>query len=72
MHVDDDNGDGVDDSDGDTNKHLTHLSQVVDCHSTERSMQNVHVIGNKDGGVDDSVDSANKQFTHLKNWMIVV
>eukprot|EP00957_Ditylum_brightwellii_P006497 492265-Ditylum_brightwellii.AAC.1 len=74
MHVDDDNRDGVDDSDDGANKHLTYLSQAIDCHSTERNKQNVRVIGNKDGGVDDSVDnsddSTNKQFTHLKNWMI--
>ena len=75
-HIDDDNGDGVDNSDDSANKHLTHFSQTVDCCLTERSMQNKHVVGNKDNGVDDSVDnsddSANKQFTHLKNCMIVV
>eukprot|EP00957_Ditylum_brightwellii_P146729 11169311-Ditylum_brightwellii.AAC.1 len=39
-HVDDDNGDGVDNSDGGANKHLTHFSQAVDCCLTERSKQN--------------------------------
>eukprot|EP00957_Ditylum_brightwellii_P008141 617362-Ditylum_brightwellii.AAC.1 len=60
----------VDDSDDSADKHLTHPSQMVDCHSMESSKQNVHVVGDKDNGVDDgvddSVDSANKQFTHFK------
>eukprot|EP00957_Ditylum_brightwellii_P160889 12249618-Ditylum_brightwellii.AAC.1 len=44
--VDDNNGDGVDNSvDGD-DKHLTHLSKVVDCCLTERSKQNKHVDDN--------------------------
>eukprot|EP00957_Ditylum_brightwellii_P033292 2522405-Ditylum_brightwellii.AAC.1 len=66
---------GVDDSDDSTNKDLTHLLQVVDCHLTERSKQNEHIIGNKDDGVDDGVgngvdnsvddsdDSADKHLT---------
>eukprot|EP00957_Ditylum_brightwellii_P105899 8076934-Ditylum_brightwellii.AAC.1 len=74
--VDDDNGDDVDDSEDSANKHLSYLSQAVDCHLMERSKQNVHAVGNKDNGVNDSVgnsdDSVNKQFTHLKNWMIAV
>ena len=74
--VDDDNGDGVDNSDESANKPLTHPSQAVDCCLMERSKQNKHVVGNKDNGVDDSVansdSSANKKFTHLKNWMTVV
>eukprot|EP00957_Ditylum_brightwellii_P049901 3782678-Ditylum_brightwellii.AAC.1 len=55
--VGDDNGDGVDDSDDSADKQFTHLSQAVDCHLTERSMQNKHVVGDKDDGVDDSVDN---------------
>eukprot|EP00957_Ditylum_brightwellii_P171318 13041630-Ditylum_brightwellii.AAC.1 len=47
---------GVDDSDDGANKHLTHLSQSVDCHLTERSKQNKHGVGNKDNGVDNGVD----------------
>eukprot|EP00957_Ditylum_brightwellii_P014889 1123176-Ditylum_brightwellii.AAC.1 len=47
---------GVDNSDDGANKHLTHLSQAVDCHLTERSKRNKHVVGNKDNGVDDGVD----------------
>eukprot|EP00957_Ditylum_brightwellii_P049902 3782678-Ditylum_brightwellii.AAC.2 len=74
--VDDDNGDGVGNSDDSANKHLTHLSQAVDCCLTERGMQNKHVDDDNGGGVGDSVDnsdgSANKQFTHLKKWMIIV
>eukprot|EP00957_Ditylum_brightwellii_P181729 13844224-Ditylum_brightwellii.AAC.1 len=66
--VDDDNGDGVVDSDDGADKYLTHISQVVDCHSTKRSKQNIHVVGNKDNGVNHSVDNsddiANKKFTH--------
>eukprot|EP00957_Ditylum_brightwellii_P071862 5461836-Ditylum_brightwellii.AAC.1 len=49
----------VDDSDGNSDngadKHLAHLSQVVDCCLTERSKQNKHIDGKKDNGVDDSV-----------------
>eukprot|EP00957_Ditylum_brightwellii_P202617 15330944-Ditylum_brightwellii.AAC.1 len=66
----------VDDSKDVSDKHLTHPSQAVDCHSMERSKKNMHVVGNIVSGVDDSVDncddSANKQLTHLKNWIIVV
>eukprot|EP00957_Ditylum_brightwellii_P199535 15210821-Ditylum_brightwellii.AAC.1 len=64
---------GVNDSDDGGNKHLTHLSQAVDCHLTERSKWNKHVAGNKDNGVDNSVDDivensddgADKHLTHL-------
>eukprot|EP00957_Ditylum_brightwellii_P164856 12551257-Ditylum_brightwellii.AAC.1 len=64
---------GVDDSDDSIDKHLTYLSQVVDCHSMEKSKQNKRDVGNKDNGVDNSVggsvdnsdDSANKHLTHL-------
>eukprot|EP00957_Ditylum_brightwellii_P134196 10231260-Ditylum_brightwellii.AAC.1 len=68
---------GVNDSDDGADKHLTHLSQAVDCHSTKRSKQNKYAVGNKDNGVDGSVDSsvddsiddnddgADKHLTHL-------
>eukprot|EP00957_Ditylum_brightwellii_P131693 10044447-Ditylum_brightwellii.AAC.1 len=68
---------GADDSDDGADKHLTHLSQAIDCHLTERSKQNEHVVGNKDNGVDDGVDDgvnnnvdnsddgANKHLTYL-------
>eukprot|EP00957_Ditylum_brightwellii_P029820 2255508-Ditylum_brightwellii.AAC.1 len=38
----------VDNSDDVGDKHLTHLSRLVDCHLTERSKQNKCVDGNKD------------------------
>eukprot|EP00957_Ditylum_brightwellii_P090503 6892210-Ditylum_brightwellii.AAC.1 len=47
---------GVDNSDDGADKHLTHLSQGIDCHLTRRSKQNKHVVGNKDDDVDDNVD----------------
>eukprot|EP00957_Ditylum_brightwellii_P084388 6417519-Ditylum_brightwellii.AAC.1 len=47
---------GADDSDNGGDKHLTHLSPVADFHLTERSKQNMCVVGNKDNGVDNSVD----------------
>eukprot|EP00957_Ditylum_brightwellii_P125257 9548046-Ditylum_brightwellii.AAC.1 len=46
---------GVDDSVDGADKHLTHLSQWVDCHLMERSKQNKHVVGNKDNGVDNGM-----------------
>eukprot|EP00957_Ditylum_brightwellii_P152720 11624924-Ditylum_brightwellii.AAC.1 len=49
---------GVGNSDNSADKYLTHLSQVVDCHLSERSDQNKHVVGDKDDGVDDSVDNS--------------
>eukprot|EP00957_Ditylum_brightwellii_P199578 15214083-Ditylum_brightwellii.AAC.1 len=49
---------GVSDSDDGADKHLTHLSQGVDCHLTERSKQNEHVVGNKDNDVDNGVDNS--------------
>eukprot|EP00957_Ditylum_brightwellii_P001109 88230-Ditylum_brightwellii.AAC.1 len=48
---------GVDDSVDSAEKHLTYLSQGVDCHLTWRSKQNGHVVGNKDDDVDDDVDN---------------
>jgi hypothetical protein len=75
--VDDSVDDNVDNSDDGADKHLTHLSQVVDCCLMKRSKQNKHVVGNKDNGVDgaddDSVDNgvdnsndgADKQLIHL-------
>eukprot|EP00957_Ditylum_brightwellii_P119368 9106827-Ditylum_brightwellii.AAC.1 len=53
---DDDNvEDGVDGAD----KHLTHLSQGVDCHLTRRSKQNKHAVGNKDNDVENDVEDKN-------------
>eukprot|EP00957_Ditylum_brightwellii_P092276 7025571-Ditylum_brightwellii.AAC.1 len=46
--VDDSVDNSVGNSDNGADKHLTHFSQAVDCHSTERSKQNEHVVGNKD------------------------
>eukprot|EP00957_Ditylum_brightwellii_P118220 9017039-Ditylum_brightwellii.AAC.1 len=46
--------DSVGNSDDGADKHLTHLSQVVDCYSMERSKQNKRVVGDKDNSVDDS------------------
>eukprot|EP00957_Ditylum_brightwellii_P182484 13900892-Ditylum_brightwellii.AAC.1 len=46
----------VDDSDDGVGKHLTHLSQGVDCHLMEISKQNKRVVGDKDDDVDDGVD----------------
>eukprot|EP00957_Ditylum_brightwellii_P177855 13546991-Ditylum_brightwellii.AAC.1 len=54
-YVDEDNGDGIDNSYDGANKHLTHLSQAVDCCLMERSKQNKHVIGDKDDDVDNNV-----------------
>eukprot|EP00957_Ditylum_brightwellii_P197684 15060278-Ditylum_brightwellii.AAC.1 len=45
---------GVDDSGDSGDKHLTHLSLVVDCCLKKRNKQNMRVDGNKDEGVDDS------------------
>eukprot|EP00957_Ditylum_brightwellii_P017267 1300947-Ditylum_brightwellii.AAC.1 len=71
-HVDDNNGDGVGDSDDDANKYLTHLSQMVDCCLTERSDPNVCVDNGKEGvdnSDDDSVDNSDgggdMHLTHL-------
>eukprot|EP00957_Ditylum_brightwellii_P092822 7067446-Ditylum_brightwellii.AAC.1 len=47
----DNNGDGVDSSDYSGDKHLTHLSQVVDCYLTERSKQSKCVVDDKDDSV---------------------
>eukprot|EP00957_Ditylum_brightwellii_P064194 4870828-Ditylum_brightwellii.AAC.1 len=52
-----DNGDDcVDDCNDNGDKHLTHLSQAADCCLMERSMQNKHVVCNKDNNVEDCVD----------------
>eukprot|EP00957_Ditylum_brightwellii_P120347 9183004-Ditylum_brightwellii.AAC.1 len=63
--VDDNNRDGVDDSDDGVNKHLTHLSQVVDCCLMERSEQNRCFDDNNGDGVDNSDDGGDKHLTHL-------
>eukprot|EP00957_Ditylum_brightwellii_P068706 5215883-Ditylum_brightwellii.AAC.1 len=74
-----DNGvdDGVNDDAEGADKHLAHLSQVVDCFMTERSDQNKHPVcdedddvdnGDDDGvdnGVDDGAEGADKQLAHL-------
>eukprot|EP00957_Ditylum_brightwellii_P042232 3198311-Ditylum_brightwellii.AAC.1 len=49
--------DGVEDGRNNADKHLTHLSQAVNCILTKRSEQNKLVGGNKDDGVDDYVDN---------------
>eukprot|EP00957_Ditylum_brightwellii_P112492 8576480-Ditylum_brightwellii.AAC.1 len=68
-YVDDNNGDGVDGSDNGGGKHLTYLSQAVDCHLMERSEQNTCVDGNNEDGVDNSDDNSydggDKHLTHL-------
>eukprot|EP00957_Ditylum_brightwellii_P146136 11126415-Ditylum_brightwellii.AAC.1 len=60
---------GVDDSVDFGDKHLTHISPVVDCCLKKRSKQNMRVDGNKDNGVEDSdensVDGGDKHLTHL-------
>eukprot|EP00957_Ditylum_brightwellii_P184132 14025506-Ditylum_brightwellii.AAC.1 len=56
--VDDDSGDGVDDSDDSGDKHLTHLSQAVDCHLTERNDPNMCVVDGKEGVDNNDNDSA--------------
>eukprot|EP00957_Ditylum_brightwellii_P042977 3255203-Ditylum_brightwellii.AAC.1 len=60
---------GVDDSDDGGDKHLTHLSPVVDSCLKERREQNKCVDDNKDDGIDNSVDDSagggNKHLTHL-------
>jgi hypothetical protein len=71
----------VDKSDDGADKHLTHLSQGVDCHLTQKCKQNKHVVGGKDNGVDNGIedgvdngvddgvecgdDGVDKLFTHL-------
>eukprot|EP00957_Ditylum_brightwellii_P162351 12362010-Ditylum_brightwellii.AAC.1 len=55
--VDDDNGDGVDNSDDGANKHLTHLSQAVDCCLTERS-DPIGCANDGKEGVDNSDDNS--------------
>eukprot|EP00957_Ditylum_brightwellii_P025652 1939441-Ditylum_brightwellii.AAC.1 len=64
--VDDDN------SDNGTNKHLTHLSQAVDCCLTKRSDLNGCVNDGKEGvdnsvddSDDDSDDGGDTHLTHL-------
>eukprot|EP00957_Ditylum_brightwellii_P027058 2045907-Ditylum_brightwellii.AAC.1 len=70
--VDDDNGDGVDNSDDSADKHLTHLSPAVDCCLTERSDLNrcvndskEGVYNNDDDSVVDSDDGGDMHLTHL-------
>eukprot|EP00957_Ditylum_brightwellii_P181217 13803692-Ditylum_brightwellii.AAC.1 len=66
ISVEDGDDDSVDNGVDDAVEHLTHLSQVVDCHMTQRSKQNKHVVGNKDhvvvvvDGVEDGVDNSVK------------
>eukprot|EP00957_Ditylum_brightwellii_P188906 14379715-Ditylum_brightwellii.AAC.1 len=71
-HVDDDNGDGVDGSDDGANKHLSQLSQAVDCCLAEKSDSNRCVNEGKEGvdnNDDDSVgisdDGGDMHLTHL-------
>eukprot|EP00957_Ditylum_brightwellii_P127989 9760672-Ditylum_brightwellii.AAC.1 len=48
--------DGVDDGVDGADKHLTHLSQVFDCHLTLRIEGNEHVVGINDKDIVDGVD----------------
>eukprot|EP00957_Ditylum_brightwellii_P091766 6987644-Ditylum_brightwellii.AAC.1 len=70
--VDNDNGDGVGNSDETANKYLTHLSQGVDCCLTERSDTNGCVDDGKEGVdnndddiVDNSDDGGDMHLAHL-------
>eukprot|EP00957_Ditylum_brightwellii_P098121 7475992-Ditylum_brightwellii.AAC.1 len=70
--VDNDNGNGVDNSYGSADKHLTHLSQAVDCCLTGRGDPDGCVNDGKEGvdnndddGVDNSPDGGDMHFTHL-------
>eukprot|EP00957_Ditylum_brightwellii_P151112 11506801-Ditylum_brightwellii.AAC.1 len=47
---------GVDNDVDGADKHLTHLSQAVDCCLTDRSKQNKHVVCNKDDDVNNDGD----------------
>eukprot|EP00957_Ditylum_brightwellii_P137610 10490914-Ditylum_brightwellii.AAC.1 len=55
---------GVGNSGDSGDKHLAHLSPVVDCCFKERSEQNVYVDGNKEDSYDDSDDGGDKHLTH--------
>eukprot|EP00957_Ditylum_brightwellii_P082223 6251922-Ditylum_brightwellii.AAC.1 len=61
MMLKDGDDDGNDDSFDSADKHLTHLSQGVDYHLTQRSKQKMYDVGNKDDDdncdVEDSVAS---------------
>eukprot|EP00957_Ditylum_brightwellii_P112290 8561296-Ditylum_brightwellii.AAC.1 len=48
---------GIDDSVDGADKHLTHLSQAVNCHLTQRNKCNELAVCNKDNDVDDDVDN---------------
>eukprot|EP00957_Ditylum_brightwellii_P083153 6322373-Ditylum_brightwellii.AAC.1 len=50
-----------DESDYVADKHLTHLSQVVDCCLTERSKQNKHVIANNNDSGDGDDEGSGKE-----------
>eukprot|EP00957_Ditylum_brightwellii_P011974 903331-Ditylum_brightwellii.AAC.1 len=67
--VEDGDDGGVDDSVDGADKHLTHLSQWVNCQLTQRSEGNKHVGCDKDDDVvhdvDNSDDSVDKHLTHL-------
>eukprot|EP00957_Ditylum_brightwellii_P056982 4318586-Ditylum_brightwellii.AAC.1 len=70
-HVDDDNKDGVDDSDAGADKHLKHLSQAVDCCLTENSDSNrcvndgKEVVDNNGDDVDNSDDGGDMHLALL-------
>eukprot|EP00957_Ditylum_brightwellii_P119430 9111514-Ditylum_brightwellii.AAC.1 len=70
--VEDGDDNGVEDGVDNCGKHLTHLSQGVDCHLAQRTEQNEHVVGNKDNSVDDGIDDgddgADNYLTHLSQW----
>eukprot|EP00957_Ditylum_brightwellii_P199907 15239336-Ditylum_brightwellii.AAC.1 len=57
ISVEDGDDDSVEDGVDGADKHLTHLSQGVYCHFTQRSERNELVVCNKDNDVDDGVDN---------------
>eukprot|EP00957_Ditylum_brightwellii_P141423 10775027-Ditylum_brightwellii.AAC.1 len=77
--VDDGADNGVDNGADCADKHLVHLSQVVDNCRMDRSKQNEHLVCNKDtdvddgdddddgvdDGVDDGAEGADKHLIHL-------
>eukprot|EP00957_Ditylum_brightwellii_P056996 4319415-Ditylum_brightwellii.AAC.1 len=69
---DDNKKDSVEDSadncvDGD-DKHLIHLTKLVDCYLKARSKQNMCIDDGKEEGVDNSVGFGDKHLTHLTQF----
>eukprot|EP00957_Ditylum_brightwellii_P106710 8141026-Ditylum_brightwellii.AAC.1 len=48
---------GVDNGVDGADKHLTHLSQAVNSHLSQRSKQNKHNVCDKDNDIDNDVDN---------------